>query len=197
MNPDKNPKTAKSDGKRLTTFKAKATAVLTALDLPITLYAATRPDHYRKPRTGMWAQLLADHGLTAEGAVDLSLSYFIGDAGGRTASGNRGANKDFSSSDRDLAANIGIKYESPEEFFLGEAPRPFARSFDPARYLDRTIAESSTSATDTTPISFAKRNKLDLVLFVGSPGAGKSTFYWDHLLPLGYERVNQDTLRTV
>ena len=26
---------------------------------------------------------------------------------------------------------------------------------------------------------------------------GKSTFYWNHLRPLGYERVNQDQLKTV
>ncbi len=44
---------------------------------------------------------------------------------------------------------------------------------------------------------FSKRNPLDLVLFCGSPGAGKSTFYWNHLQPLGYERVNQDILKTV
>lgn len=31
----------------------------------------------------------------------------------------------------------------------------------------------------------------------GSPGSGKSTFYWTKLEPLGYERVNQDTLKTV
>lgn len=31
---------------------------------------------------------------------------------------------------------------------------------------------------------------------MGSPGAGKSTFAKRHLTPLGYERVNQDTLKT-
>ena len=30
----------------------------------------------------------------------------------------------------------------------------------------------------------------------GSPASGKSTFYWTKLKPLGYERVNQDTLKT-
>lgn len=34
-------------------------------------------------------------------------------------------------------------------------------------------------------------------MFCGSPGAGKSTFYWTHLEPLGYERINQDILKSV
>jgi AAA domain len=34
-------------------------------------------------------------------------------------------------------------------------------------------------------------------MFCGRPGAGKSTFYWNYCKPLGYERVNQDTLKTV
>jgi bifunctional polynucleotide phosphatase/kinase len=38
---------------------------------------------------------------------------------------------------------------------------------------------------------------VELVIFCGSPGAGKSTYYWNHLEPLGYERVNQDILKTV
>jgi len=42
-----------------------------------------------------------------------------------------------------------------------------------------------------------KMNELDILILCGSPGAGKSTFYWTYLRPLGYERVNQDILRTV
>lgn len=38
---------------------------------------------------------------------------------------------------------------------------------------------------------------MNVILLVGSPGAGKSSFYWRHLQPLGYGRVNQDILRTV
>jgi bifunctional polynucleotide phosphatase/kinase len=44
---------------------------------------------------------------------------------------------------------------------------------------------------------FQKSNALGLVLFCGSPGCGKSTFYWQVLKPLGYERVNQDILKSV
>lgn len=47
------------------------------------------------------------------------------------------------------------------------------------------------------PELYSKKNDQEIVLFCGSPGAGKSTFYWKQLQPLGFERVNQDTLKTV
>lgn len=49
----------------------------------------------------------------------------------------------------------------------------------------------------TVPLPFSRKHPLELVIFCGSPGSGKSTFYWNHLRPLGYERVNQDILKTV
>lgn len=42
-----------------------------------------------------------------------------------------------------------------------------------------------------------RKNALDVVLLCGSPGSGKSSFYWKSLKPLGYERVNQDILKSV
>jgi len=72
-------------------------AVFSQLDLPISIYAATEKDLYRKPRTGMWKELLEDHDISP-GGIDLENSFFVGDAGGRIAS--IGLAKDFSSSDR-------------------------------------------------------------------------------------------------
>lgn len=37
----------------------------------------------------------------------------------------------------------------------------------------------------------------ELVLFVGYPSIGKSTFYKKHFAPKGYVHVNQDTLKSV
>src|SRR3954471_8796878 len=62
-----NPKSLKADQKSVANFKGKANAVLVQLELPISIYAATQKDQYRKPRTGMWNELLVDHDLDAEG----------------------------------------------------------------------------------------------------------------------------------
>lgn len=177
----------------MASFKQKCGVVLAQLDLPLVLYAATGKDIYRKPRTGMWKQMCDDWDL-AEADVDLQNSIFVGDAGGRTAylEGRKAVPKDFSCSDRNFAHNVGIAYHAPEEFFLGEKPRDFAREFDLAKHPFREQG-ASRSPDDN---SFQKLNGKDIVLFCGPPGAGKSTFYWKYLKPLGYERVNQDTLKS-
>ena len=95
-----DPKAPKSDQKRLSDFKVKANAVLNQLDLPISLYAATGKDFYRKPRGGMWKELCDDYDLQDAESIDLSNSIFVGDAGGRTGSTKGGVGKDFSCSDR-------------------------------------------------------------------------------------------------
>jgi bifunctional polynucleotide phosphatase/kinase len=128
----------------------KVSAVFGQLDLPLSIYAATEKDIYRKPRTGMWKELLGDYGLHLPGDLNLKQSIFVGDAGGRIA--GDGKPKDFSCSDRygwnivllmyeqltpgrNFAENIGINFYTPEEIFLQETPRPFTRTFDPSGYL--------------------------------------------------------------
>ncbi|KAI4141881.1 MAG: hypothetical protein L6R39_005156 [Caloplaca ligustica] len=185
-----DPKTIKSDQKNLANFKSKAHSVFNQLDIPIVLLAATARDQYRKPRTGMWTELLEEFDLDTKEGPDLGASFFVGDAGGRAA--RTGAKADHSCSDRNFAANVGIDFRTPEEYFLHEPPQPFTRDFEPSIYLK--VANSL--SLDASPFAIAKKNALDIVLFCGSPGSGKSTFYRKHLQPLGYERVNQDTLKT-
>ncbi|KAI9815120.1 MAG: hypothetical protein M1827_002963 [Pycnora praestabilis] len=185
-----DPKSVKSDQKRLADFKSKVGSVLSQLDLPISVYAATARDTYRKPRTGMWKEMLDDYDLDVGEAIDLNASLFVGDAGGRA--GVNGSGKDHSCSDRDFAVNVAIAFHTPEEFFLHQSPKAFIRDFDPSTY----ISIAAEAPIQSNPFLFSKLNTIELVIFCGSPGAGKSTFYWKVLKPLRYERVNQDILKT-
>ena len=99
-----SPKTVKSDQKRLADFKGKVSAVLSQLDLPVTVYAATDRDEYRKPRVGMWRELLEDYDLEGVECIDLENSFFVGDAGGREAVAGVSV-KDHSCVDRYVAAS--------------------------------------------------------------------------------------------
>ncbi|KZF25768.1 putative DNA 3'-phosphatase Tpp1 [Xylona heveae TC161] len=179
-------KTPKSDRKRLNDFKERGCSIFNQLQIPLVLYAATEKDHFRKPRAGMWDEMLEEFDLRFSGSINFNESFFVGDAGGRAAA--KATVKDHSCSDRDFAANVGVKFYTPEEFFLKEKPRPFTREFDPVTFLS---IEGSRALE-----VFSRKSPLEIVLFCGSPGAGKSTFFWRQLGPLGYVRVNQDILKT-
>ncbi|KAG8677593.1 hypothetical protein FPOAC1_003617 [Fusarium poae] len=182
--------------KRVSEFKQKCSAVLNSLNLPTCVYAATEHDIYRKPRIGMWKEVCDDYDIP-ETEVDLENSMFVGDAGGRTAGVGKGPGgvaamaKDFSCSDRNFAHNVGIKYLTPEEFFLGDKPRSYAREFD---LTEHPFSDDTSSGNSV--VTIGKTNDKDIILFCGPPGAGKSTLYWKSLKPLGYARVNQDQLKT-
>ncbi|KAK4160258.1 polynucleotide kinase 3 phosphatase-domain-containing protein [Cladorrhinum sp. PSN259] len=193
-------KTPKSHADRVAHFKKKCNSVLPAIGIPdMTLYAATGKDIFRKPRTGMWDEMLKDLELKQE-EIDLAESFFVGDAGGRIATTTVAATagvlgkakavtipKDFSCSDRNMAANIGIKYLTPEQFFLGETEeRKWVRDVDLEKF----------GFSEDEDMKWEKKYEKEMVLFVGPPGAGKSTFSSKYLSPLGYERVNQDLLKT-
>ncbi len=68
--------------------------------IPFYAFAALGYGFYRKPNAGMWTEFLR---LVGGGPVDLSRSFFVGDAAGRPA--------DFSACDRQFAANCGYAQE--------------------------------------------------------------------------------------
>ncbi|KAK6518859.1 hypothetical protein TWF281_003550 [Arthrobotrys megalospora] len=154
----------------------KVNYIVTALNLPVHVYAATETDIYRKPRTGMFEHYLSDLGDDAP-LIDIESSVFVGDAAGRKG--------DFSAGDRKFAENLGLKFLTPEELFLGEKPLPYELDLDPANYPRSAIAPD-----------FEKKYPVELVILCGRPGSGKSTLTTKYLEPLGYERINQDILKT-
>ncbi|KAF8474989.1 polynucleotide kinase 3 phosphatase-domain-containing protein [Kalaharituber pfeilii] len=168
---------------KLDKFKLKVAAIFETLDIPVTLYGATENDQYRKPKTGMWDELIDEYDLDVHG-VDKAESFLVGDAAGRDG--------DFSATDKHFANNVGIKFYTPEEFFLGHEPKPMKDEFNPMTYVTTGAPEPTSSRAP----KFTKLNDVELVVLVGSPGAGKSSFAKRYLCPLGYERVNQDTSKS-
>jgi len=69
-------KGGRSESKSLSNFKERATAVMRQLDVPMSIYAATQYDEYRKPRMGMWKEMLDDYDLDVGEGVDLQDSVF-------------------------------------------------------------------------------------------------------------------------
>ncbi|XP_057260350.1 bifunctional polynucleotide phosphatase/kinase [Pezoporus wallicus] len=168
-------------------FKAKVEAVTQCLGGGLQVLVATGPGLYRKPVLGMWDHLCQE----ANGDVTVSVpdSIYVGDAAGRPQNWAPGRKKkDFSCSDRLFAINAGLRFHTPEEFFLGWAPAPFdLPTFDP-RQLDPSAPLYD--PPDEPLIS----SSPEVVVAVGYPGAGKSTFLKTHFVPAGYVYVNRDTL---
>lgn len=105
------------------------------LGFPLQAFVAGAVDHYRKPHTTMWDDFVSNYngGIS----IDMDNSFYCGDAAGRPKNWKAGAPRDFSCTDRKFAANIGLKFYTPEELFLNEQPYPDFDwdSIDPVKTL--------------------------------------------------------------
>lgn len=167
----------------LTEWKKKVPCIGAALpEVPFRLLAATARDGYRKPMPGMWYELeriFAQDGVQ----IDIESSFFVGDAAGRR--------NDHAGTDRKWALNIGIPFFTPEEYFLKLPAAPYTLTgFHPS-----SLPTDSPQITPTSTPLVASRSP-EVVLFVGYPSLGKSTFYRKHFEPAGYVHINQDILKT-
>ncbi|KAF1393755.1 hypothetical protein PFLUV_G00019310 [Perca fluviatilis] len=167
-------------------FKSKVEDILNTLQLPVQVFVATGPGIYRKPVMGMWNHLCdkANEGMT----VDKTQSFYVGDAAGRPENWAPGRKKkDFSCSDRLFALNIGLQFHTPEEYFLGWKSAPSA-------CLILTLKIDSTARLYDPPSASLTSSKTEVIVAVGFPASGKSTFFHTHVIPKGYVYVNRDTL---
>jgi bifunctional polynucleotide phosphatase/kinase len=164
-----------------------------ALDCPFVVFAALSRDGFRKPGRRIWDEAIVPAYLAAGGqASDLiadngsphpAAAFFVGDAAGRVG--------DHADTDRKWALNIGIPFQTPEQYFLNRKPQPYSLSGW------RPMLNMTEEENDILPANFfgkANEDKLDLVLFVGPPAAGKTSFYRNHFAGRDYAWVNQDTL---
>jgi bifunctional polynucleotide phosphatase/kinase len=173
----------------------KFTDIINSLKIPIQIFMAGAKDQWRKPNTSMWDLFVSKH--NAGVAVDFAQSFYCGDAAGRVAGWKPGAKKDFSCSDRKFAHNNGLVFKMPEELFLGQANVAATKfiwdGIDPNKALETAEAKSDVTK-QVIQKAIGARKTPEMVILVGCPASGKSSFSNRYLVPLGYVRVNRDTL---
>jgi len=144
----------------------------------VNFLAALEQDYCRKPNTGLFDLLLEKTHIK----VDFQKSIMVGDAAGRVKVGS--IKKDFSCADRMFAANIGLTFQTPEEFFLHEKERKFIME----RVSDRLFP----GYDNNYPSEYLQ---YQVIMLMAPPASGKSTLA-KQLEKEGYYRINQDTLGT-
>ncbi|KAJ1961073.1 hypothetical protein GGI12_003452 [Dipsacomyces acuminosporus] len=160
----------------------------------------------RKPSPGMWHLAELDNGGLS---VDRSSSFFVGDAAGRKAGWKRGAAADFSDSDLAFALNLNVPFYTPEHIFIKGVldkdtplPLPPAEALPISRFVPAKSSFDSKAHEQVLEALSAKtsrapgENKRLLVMLVGPPASGKSTFAIRTLEPRGFVRINMDALKT-
>ena len=133
------------DGKRADVVRRRVDALAKRLEVPLHFFCGTQkgaekdPRGYRKPQTGAWRyfETRCNGGV----AIDLNASYYVGDAAGRP--------RDHSDSDAAFARNVGVRFFTPEAFFLesgfeGVLGRP---TTEPSPAETREV-EAATAALD-------------------------------------------------
>ena len=166
-------------------FKNKIDKIFTEeLKYPFVALFAKEKDYYRKPSTGMFELFKKYFNENIE--LDLNECIYVGDAAGRKKSKTYKRN-DFSDSDHKFAINCQFNFYTPEEFFLNEKSE-YPKITNKLHDYDKNNNEHI--KFDSSP------NFKEVIILVGSPGCGKSTFSENYLVPKGYVRINQDNLKT-
>lgn len=166
------------------TLKGKFIQLHKSLKIPFQAICASSKDANRKPNTGMWKYFVDNCNDGVE--PDKSQSFYCGDAAGRPKGKNR--KKDFSDGDRKFAINVGVEFYTPEMYFQNKKEKLPPLAFD-IKTL-KSLEGKSPTGEEEKYVS----DKQEMIVFVGSPGAGKSTFWSNYLKD--YVRVNNDTLKT-
>jgi bifunctional polynucleotide phosphatase/kinase len=166
------------------TWKRKVEKVQEALKINFLILAATEDDYYRKPCVGMW-ELMGEM-FNSDITPIPEKSIYVGDAAGRLK--NTKGKKDHSDSDYKFALNIGCKFNTPEEFLEIVKKETIPKiAFDPKIY----------QKNESLTIDNVVAKEQEIIIFVGSAGSGKTSFFRNYLEPNGYVHVNQDKLKTV
>jgi len=153
------------------------------------VFVCIENDHFRKPSTDIFRYIISDFNNNVE--PDLNVCFYCGDAAGRPVGVSKSGKKDHSCTDRKFAWNNNLKFYTPEAYFLELEEGEFNWGFNPIDFLNSLTINEPYKAEDIIS------KEQEMLLLVGPPASGKSTFSNKYLVPNGYERINRDTLKTV
>ncbi|KAJ3270681.1 hypothetical protein HDV01_007505 [Terramyces sp. JEL0728] len=155
---------------------------------PILIFAATDDDLYRKPRTGMWTMYTS---MYPEPIADISKSFYCGDAAGRPHGKGDHADTDYK-----WALNLNMQFIVPQQLFSKDV---FKKDLDykELQLLDHPPLPEITFQPSVVEHQFKMPNldQYDILICVGSPASGKSTFC-SQKLPQ-FNSISQDTLKSL
>jgi len=170
------------------TITGKILDMCKELGFPIQAFLSISSDNYRKPSPDIWYMFIDEYNDKLE-AEKNEETFYCGDAGGRPVGITRSKKKDFSCSDRKFALNIPIKFYTPETYFLSWDEQEFDIGFDPVEFLENSKEEKP-------DVNDVISTTQEIVINVGMPGSGKSTFSKRYFGKNGYTIINKDTLKT-
>jgi bifunctional polynucleotide phosphatase/kinase len=157
---------------RIDYWKKKINNIVKEINIPICVYASTNIYFYRKPLPTIWDIIKFEKILIS------NKSFYCGDAAGRK--------NDHNNTDYKFAMNCGIEFMTPEMCFLDKL------KCDDCKLNYPNLNEIN---YHSNYIFIPKKNK-ELIIIIGFPGSGKSTFFNKYVEPFEYIRINQDTLKT-
>jgi len=131
-------------------FLKKIDSIHAKLGIDFIFIAALEDDNYRKPRIGMYEHLLEKEGVQ----INKDASFYVGDMAGRKT--------DKYDTDLKFAKNIGIKFMTPEEYFLNQSSGDY-----------KIKGYKLDNYSKNTKINISPQKKV-MVVISGYPGSGKS-----------------------
>ncbi|UJR21062.1 hypothetical protein I4U23_024162 [Adineta vaga] len=169
-------------------FRKKIQFIQQKLNVPLQVFVAIHPGRYRKPCIGSW--LLLESKYNDGIKIDKAKSFFVGDAAGRPDKWRAKAKKDHSCADRLFAANVDLKFYTPEEYFLGLSKATYEMpKFEPKslRSISSLVEPANGALISDT---------IEVIVMCGLPASGKSWFVKKHIVPHKYEYINRDEVGT-
>ncbi|TNY24578.1 putative DNA 3'-phosphatase Tpp1 [Rhodotorula diobovata] len=147
-------------------FRKKLPFVARKIGVPLRAFACFDFDEFRKPAPGMW-HAFAER-FNGGASIDYSASFYVGDAAGRPA--------DHADTDRKFALNTGLRFLTPEQFFLGHEADPdwTLWGWHPHAY-DHTLPPPPQLA-DPAAATLGADDAPEVVLLVGPPAVGKTAY---------------------